>query len=113
MEDLDAFDIQPSYPAKRGGTARRKTMQFGDGYVMDAADGINTKPQKWSLTYTNITDTLAESLMTLLDSALFVRLTWTPPGELAPRTFRLDAAADRQFIEYNINTVSVELTEVF
>lgn len=77
---MSDFNYQPLNSAQISRRPRVRVAAFGDGYEQRVADGINTNPQVWSLSFTNtraIIDTI-EAL--LIGYGGVTRFTWTPSG---------------------------------
>lgn len=113
MSDV-ALTISVSYQSKPSHNFRLRSAQFGDGYSQDAADGINSTVDEWTITVPNLTTTQADSLVALLKSAANSRLTWTPPtpGAVSQR-WRCPQKVDRTFVTYNIENISFVLRQAF
>lgn len=64
------------------GTLRQRKVQFGDGYVQRAPDGINTHLQSWPLTWAGRVGTSGDVLPIRDFIVAHVGQTffWTPPG---------------------------------
>lgn len=45
---------------------RLREASFGDGYVQRAPDGINNRPQKWELSFDDVDDVEADSMIAFL-----------------------------------------------
>ena len=55
-------DIKLSYGVSKDIAPRVLMANLGDGYKQRAVDGINSMPEKWELTWENISDTDADTL---------------------------------------------------
>ena len=76
---MATFTESPTFSAQVEIAPRNLVAQFNDGYELRAADGINTKLRKWSLTFTK-TPTDIDPIETFFTSrkAVYYFL-WTPP----------------------------------
>ncbi len=77
---MSDFNYQPVYGAQVNNAPRVKTVKFGDGYEQRVADGINTQPKMWNLTFTYDTSTIATIDSFLSGKAGVASFTWTPTG---------------------------------
>lgn len=67
-------------------TYRTKTATFGDDYVQEAGDGINTKTVSWPLTWTMINSSDAQDIEDFMDAlGGFQSFTYTVPGDIQRR----------------------------
>jgi phage-related protein len=48
---MSTFSYAPDYGIDLTAKPRTISVKFGDGYEQRIADGINTNPEKWSLTF--------------------------------------------------------------
>jgi phage-related protein len=76
---MSTFTYSPAPGATLTAQPRVRTATFGDGYSQRVADGINTRPRIWSLTFTRAT-----SDIDAIDAFLVARngvesFDWTPP----------------------------------
>ncbi len=77
---MSDFTYQPVYGAQRNRSPRVLAARFGDGYEQRLADGINTQPAIWNLTFTYDTSTIAAIESFLETKAGVTSFTWTPHG---------------------------------
>lgn len=76
---MSDFNFSPLAALNVNKAPRIKTAQFGDGYEQRIADGINTTPQKWDLTFRN-TQAIINSIDAFFMSKNGITaFTWTPP----------------------------------
>lgn len=76
----ETFSYDPDYGAKGSRRPRVNTVQFGDGYQQRFTDGINSKPQVWSLQFMNRDATEAAAIDDFLDARGGIDyFYWTPP----------------------------------
>ena len=109
------FDYGPSYSSASGVKPRINIVRFGDGYCQRAADGINLFPDKWSLTFDNVTDAVALEMETTLKAAAGGTLRWkpAPAAEADPYRNFMCLEWKRTRNNYNSQTVTLELEEIF
>lgn len=77
---MSDFSYQPVFGAQRNKTPRVLSARFGDGYEQRLADGINTKPAIWNLTFTYDNSTIASIESFLETKGGITSFTWTPHG---------------------------------
>lgn len=77
---MSEFTWQPAYGAQRSRAPRARVASFGDGYQQRVADGINTQPATWRLTF-NAQSSVADAIESFLEGKGGVQsFTWTPAG---------------------------------
>jgi phage-related protein len=73
------FTWRPKVDPSGSVTLRVRSIQFGDGYAMSVADGINTKVQSWPVSFTG-SDTYISAIIAFLDAqGGYTSFNWTPP----------------------------------
>lgn len=109
---MATFTYTPDYGAQVSVKPRVRVAQFGDGYEQRIADGINTRPQVWSLQFNNRTDTEAGNITTFLEARNGVEaFDWTPPGGSAIKVVCREWS--KTVARYNLNSVSATFQQVF
>lgn len=105
--------ILPSYTSSSSRKYNFKRTQFGDGQSQRFKKGIQPVVRTWSMTYAQITDSEAETLMDFYDDLAGAgSFDWTPPGsETSVKV--ISGTPDRQWTKFDTNTVTVEFEEVF
>jgi phage-related protein len=104
------FTWMPSYGVTETTTARVKEISFGDGYVQQAADGINTTPRQWSMRFVKRHSDIG-AIAAFLASKTGDTFTWdTPWGETV--TVRCTAWS-RSYDYPNDSSLDVTFTEAF
>lgn len=90
---------------------RTKSAQFGDGYKQSAPDGINSRSQKWSLTFTGTTAKIS-AIRAFLDArGGWEPFEWTTPlGEVG---FFLASEYSATSLGHGIERVSVTFEQDF
>jgi len=84
---MATFVIAPKYGVKKNVRARILTAGLGDGYKQRAADGINTMPETWALTWTRKTDDI-DIIETFFEThAGHVSFDWIPPRQTTSKKF--------------------------
>ncbi|MEY2690106.1 MAG: hypothetical protein RL375_4306 [Pseudomonadota bacterium] len=78
---MAVFTWSPDWAAQGQFKPRVRSVAFGDGYQQRSADGINTNPGTWALTFGNRADGEAAAIMTFLEARNGLEsFDWTPPG---------------------------------
>lgn len=74
-------DIAPDVSSPGQETSfRLRTAEFGDGYKQVSGQGINTKIDKWTLSWDSIPDTDAETLINFFNALEgSLPFLWQPP----------------------------------
>jgi len=77
MADLP---IQPDYASSLNKQPRVKKVGFGDGYEQRTADGLNPNPDKWNLSWEELTDAEIDTLLSFFDDLDGITsFTWQSP----------------------------------
>jgi len=108
---MATFTYSPSYAANVTITPRVRTAMFGDGYQQRVADGINTKPRMWNLSFTQ-KDADIDNVESFLDTAGGVTsFDWTPPhGSIGKWKCK---EWSRSKVTYGVDTLTATFEEVF
>ena len=70
----------PDYGSQEQHKPRVRRVQFGDGYQQRSADGINTDPATWVLSFGNRSDAESQAIVDFLAARGGVEaFDWTPP----------------------------------
>ena len=110
---MPTFSYAPDYSAQVSIRPRVRTAKFGDGYEQRQADGINTKPQSWSLTFANRSNTDAAAIMTFLDARGGVEaFDWVPPDS-AGTVKAICREWQKTMNRFNLNTITATFEQVF
>ncbi len=90
-------------------------IEFGDGYAQRIRNGINTKADSWSLTFSNRNETEGKEIVYFLKSCSgTVVFDWTAPGDTLPKRWICEAGAYSFKIgKGNIYSISAKFDEVF
>lgn len=108
---MSDFDYQPAYGAQRSKTPRVRNASFGDGYQQRVADGINTQPATWNLTF-NVTKADADAIESFFEGKGGVEsFTWTPSG-MSEVTVKCSDWS-RSITSPNTATISATFMQVF
>lgn len=75
----DTFSTPPLLQPAGQVTLRTRKAQFGDGYVQDVQDGINSKVSTWPLSWMGPAAAM-KTITDFFDSHIAVSFFWTPPG---------------------------------
>jgi phage-related protein len=71
---------------------RISRVQFGDGYAMEAPEGLNPFPESWSIVYENLTVAELQSAIAVLKSVAGTdHMTWTSPISPVEQKWRVTA----------------------
>lgn len=106
-------DIAPSYASS--GTTDFRTLRapFGDGYSQRAADGLNSAPITWALTWENRPDADITTLYDfLVDKLGFEAFLWTAPDESSDRKW-IARSLNKTPVAAGYSTLQTEFEEVF
>lgn len=111
MAEIPYLDL--SYGTDMTQRYKVKRIELGDGATQRKRNGLNSKPQQWSLRWDNIKDDVAEELRVFFEDQGGTDIVdWQPfnqPDELkwTANDFRSRPSG------YGISSVSVELTQEF
>ncbi len=79
---LQTFTHTPSRGMKRNTKPRVTSITFGDGYVQRTQRGLNALDESFSLSFVNIPNTDAQSIVTFFeDHKGYLPFKWTPTGD--------------------------------
>ena len=70
-------------------TFRTIETSFGDGYEQVAIDGINAVMKEWTVTFTDLTESEADSLMNLINGVYGILIDWQSPDDASPKNYRI------------------------
>lgn len=80
--------ITPDYGLRKNSSPNVKTVQFGDGYMNRIVFGENQNLKSYTLKWTNISESNADTISDFLDARKGSEsFTWTPPGESSASKF--------------------------
>jgi phage-related protein len=98
-------DMQQDYRVSR--------VDFGDGYSQRARKGLNTKPQKWRLNWSRISDADAETLRLFFEDLAGVGLIeWTPYNQSTPLLWTANGWSGKP-VGFLIHDCSIVLSQEF
>jgi len=83
----EVFTWQPRVNAEGASAFRVLSAQFGDGYMQEAGDGINTETASWTLEFVGYESQIQPIRDFLRQHRGFKPFLWTPHGESSPRLF--------------------------
>lgn len=110
---MPTFTYAPDYSAQQQNKPRVKSMRFGDGYEQRQADGINTQPAVWNLTFANRTNTDTNSIHTFLSArGGFEAFDWVPPDSTISIKV-LCREWSKTMNRFNLNTITATFEQVF
>ena len=106
-----------TWEADQNATADRqprvKSLRFGDGYEQRQADGINTQPEIWSLTFSNRdVEDIDDIDEFLTDAAGVDYFEWTPPGSSTEGNY-ICRRWQRQYVNAALASITATFEEVF
>jgi phage-related protein len=78
---MSDFNYQPIRNPSATTTPKVLASSFGDGYEQRVADGINTMPETYALTFRNTKDVIITIKTFFKSKAGAESFTWTPDGE--------------------------------
>lgn len=89
---MSAPVFTPPVPPTAGATVavrpRVRVAQFGDGYSQRTRDGLNAQPQQWSIEWSPVSQTDAETIVEFFAARGGVEaFRFTPPGQTVQRVF--------------------------
>ena len=106
------FNFAPLTALKAKNKPRKLESTFGDGYSQRTADGINTNPREWNLSFAFA----SEATMDLIDDFFETRggatsFTWIPPGK--PEGTFICPEWDRLYEEKTRTIITAVFLQVF
>lgn len=108
---MSDFNYQPAPGARVTREPRVLSARFGDGYEQRVADGINTQPRTWELTFQRAAADIATILAFFEAKGGVTSFTWTPEGESEVRV--LCRRWSRGYVAPGAGAVSATFEEVF
>lgn len=109
---MATFTYIADFTASKGVKPRVRAVRFGDGYEQRTADGINTQPAAWALSFNIRTDTEANAIETFLATQAGITVfDWTPPSGSAMRVICREW--NRVAQAYNVNSITCTFEQVF
>jgi phage-related protein len=108
---MSTFTWSPAPNATQQKQTRVKTAVFGDGYQQRVADGINTTPRSWSLTFTRKTADV-DAIEAFLDARNGTEsFDWLPPSGVTGKW--ICKSWPRTVIHNSVQAISATFEEVF
>ena len=105
--------ITPSLATSKSTETRVLRADLGDGYTQRNGDGIQTVKQRWSLAWTCLDTTDANTLVSFFEARKgYIFFYWTPFRESTARKFICPTWSE-SFIGNSKTQISAELEEVF
>lgn len=109
---MSDFNFAPLNGLQAKNKPRKLESSFGDGYSQRTADGINTNPKVWDVSF--YFD--SQATMDLIDDFFETRggvtsFTWTPPGK--PEGTFICSEWDRSYREKTRTIISAVFLQVF
>lgn len=110
---VDAGESTPDFNAKRNSAPKTRKVQFGDGYEQRMVFGLFQNPKIWDLTWTAKSNTVADAIEAFFDGLGGQQsFTWIPLDESSSSKFIVESWS-RDFVAYNINTITATFKQVF
>lgn len=110
---MATFTYTPDFGAKAAVKPSVRIAKFGDGYEQRQADGINTRPQTWDLTFANRTNTETANILSFLEARNAVEaFDWTPPNDVTAIKV-VCREWSKTLNRANLNTVVAQFIQVF
>ena len=102
----------PTYPLDAETVTRSLNANFGDGYTQRGADGLNASQVTYSLTWENLTDAEADTIIAFfLARGGYEAFYWTPPTA-SPLKFVVQKWSRSQG-DYNAYSLKAMFIQVF
>lgn len=99
----------PNYGATRVKDYRDLENDFGDGYIQDIPDGLNTITETWQVAWTNISEANANDIEDQLDALAGTIFQWqTPKGVTKSFICKQVTIAYTGFQSYNVSANFVQ-----
>lgn len=109
---MATFTYTPDNSAQLAVKPRVLQAQFGDGYRLRVADGINVRPRQWRLTFNTRTDAEMAPIVAFLEARNGVEaFDWTPPLGTAGKWICEEWG--QTVVRFGINDLSATFVEVF
>lgn len=108
---MSTFLFSPVYAVSQSVEPRVRKVQFGDGYMQRAADGINTHVRIWNLNFKGIESEIDDIEAFLQSEGGSASFDWTPPTGTAGKW--ICPAWNRSLNNYNDHTITTQFIEVF
>lgn len=118
FDDFNGFDFAtvwtPSYTTSATVQPRVLEGTLDDGVTQMARDGINTVPLRFQMTFENITDREAKSLMLFFNAMGTTRtFQWTVPEPYSKLLKFTLVSLNHQYLSKNVNNVTVQVEQSF
>lgn len=84
---METFNFQVQTKPRGDVRYRRRVAQYGDGYAQKVGDGLHTKVQDWTVTFSGSFDEAQDVIDFLDQHAGYIPFMWTPPGSSSPKYF--------------------------
>jgi phage-related protein len=105
--------IRPSLISNKKVKARILQNTFGDGYSQRAADGLNSTPSVWMLTWGGRTVSEIDTLEAFFEArGGWDDFDWTPERESSSKKF-ICKEWSRSFVANDNDTITAKLEEVY
>jgi phage-related protein len=109
---MATFTYTPSFTADLEEQPIIRRVRFNDGYEQRISFGLNTQPKKWSLQFSNRTDTERDNILAFLRARAGVEsFSWTDPTGYAGKWICVQWNAN--LVSCNFNNISAVFEQVF
>ena len=106
-------DISPDYGASKRSAPNVRIAEFGSGYSQRTTFGLNQDPKTWSLQWSNLTATNADTIEDFLEARGGVEaFDWSPPDDTS--TYKWICKEFSKSLPYsNLFTITATFNQVF
>lgn len=109
---MSTFNFIPDFGATKDVKPRVSVIQFGDGYAQRVANGLNTRPETWSLTFANRSLSDADAIEAFFNARNGVEaFDWTPPDGVLGKY--VCSQWTRSVEKANLYSLTATFTQVF
>jgi phage-related protein len=103
----------PDFGAQRNSQPVARKIRFGDGYEQRLVFGLNQNPKIWSLTWSAISNSVANAIEAFFDARQGQEsFDWTPITESTPSKFVVESWS-REYQHANICKITATFRQVF
>jgi len=106
------FEFAPLTRLQAKNKPRRLESHFGDGYSQRTADGINTNPREWDVSFAFDSEATMDTIDDFFETKAGVTaFTWTPPGK--PEGTFICSEWNRSYPEKTRSIITAVFLQVF
>ncbi len=93
---------------------RTNVSKLGGGYTQRHNDGLNSEIATWTIKWNNLSSTQRDTVWAALDAVGGSDyLTWTAPGDLIQKKWRITGNPTESAISGNLYTISISVEQTF